>query len=225
MDGGKKQTVAIFDLDATITNRDTHVPFYLAFLRENPKKWLRAMPVLLASARFVAGDRDRKKLKEAFLKGFLGGVTYEAAKAFAKGYADYWMTHRVHEGAIVQIQKHREQGDTLILATASYHLWADPMANILKFDHVIATEMELDADGRITGKLKGANCRGEVKRDRVNAFCADRYPSAHRMFYSDDVADQALLEDVDEPFIVNPDPKSRKYGAEKGFPILDWRTA
>ncbi len=224
MDSQNGQTVAIFDLDSTITSRDTHVPFYLAYLRQNPLKWLKALPPLMAAARYLAGDRDRKKLKEAFLNSFLGGVPHVEASAFAKTFAQYWMERHVYPGARAQIGKHKQAGHVLILATASYHLYADHMAEILGFDHVIATQIVLDGEGRIIGKLTGENCRGDVKRDAVRALLAASYPSVHRVFYSDDLADRPLLEDVDEAFLVNPNTRTHQYGKERGLPILDWRT-
>ncbi len=224
MDAQTKQTVAIFDLDSTITSRDTHVPFYLAYLKRRPLKWLNVLPVLLASARYLAGNKDRKKLKQAFLTAFLGGVGIGEAKSFAADYARHWMDHHIYPGALAQIAQHKAQGHPLILATASYSLYADPMAEILGFDHVIGTEIELDGQNRIVGKLIGENCRGSEKCDRVLAYLSEKYPSVHKVFYSDDKADGPLLEAADEAFMINPDPKSRDYGVSKGFTILDWRT-
>ena len=225
MDAQTKQIVAIFDLDSTITTRDTHLAFYLAFLKRRPMRWLNSLPVLLASARYLAGDKDRKKLKQAFLKAYMGGVGIEEAQAFAAEYARHWMDHHVYPGALAQIAEHKAQGHPLILATASYSLYAEPMAKILGFDHVIGTDIELDGGNRIVGKLIGENCRGSEKRDRVLAYLSEKYPSAHKVFYSDDKADAPLLEEADEAFMINPDPKSRDYGVSKGFTILDWRTA
>lgn len=223
MDTNSTQTVAIFDLDSTITSRDTHLPFYLFYLQKHPQKWLKALPVLFASVRYVMAGRERKRLKEAFLRTFLGGVAHEEASAFAKTYAAYWVAHHLRKGAITQIKEHRDRNHPLIMATASFHLYADHIADMLGFDHVIATPIVRDDTGRITGELDGPNCRGEVKRDAVTEYLSQNYPSAHRIFYSDDVADLALLSVVEEPIFVNPNPKSRKVANAKGWPIVDWR--
>jgi phosphatidylglycerophosphatase C len=45
-----------------------------------------------------------------------------------------------------------------------------PIGRRLGFDTVLATRLEVDADGRLTGRLVGANCRGPEKVARLREW-------------------------------------------------------
>ncbi len=223
MQPSDRQIVAIFDLDRTITRRPSHLAFYSAFLKAHPGKWPGIFRVVAPLLRYQLGGKDRKKLKEAFLQAFLAGRSWGEVDMFAQGFADAWLDRHANPGALERIAWHKGQGHVLVLATASYHLYVDSMAQRLGFDHVVATRIDMDGGGRITGRIDGANCWGAAKRDRVSGLLAQYDPSAHSIFYSDELADLPLLQEVDEPHLVNPDDRARRHGERTGIPILDWR--
>ena len=65
------------------------------------------------------------------------------------------------------IIKHKSQGDTLAIITATNRFVTGPIAKRLGIDHLLATEPEV-IDGQITGKLIGTPCFQEGKITHLN---------------------------------------------------------
>ncbi|MCU1449953.1 MAG: Phosphoserine phosphatase, partial [Acidimicrobiales bacterium] len=63
------------------------------------------------------------------------------------------------------------------------------------FDDVLATPLETDADGRLTGRLAGANVRGEEKVRRLSAWLDGRTPTLWA--YGNSSSDRPMLEMAD----------------------------
>jgi phosphatidylglycerophosphatase C len=74
---------------------------------------------------------------------------------------------------VARLTWHREQGHDLALVTASPELYVAPIGRRLGFATVLGTRLEVDDDGRLTGRLVGLNVKGEEKvrrlRDAVGA--------------------------------------------------------
>ena len=64
--------VAVFDLDGTITRRDTYLAYLLGFLGRHPERWSRAAPLPFAVLYHLAGWRSNTWLKTTFLRAVLG---------------------------------------------------------------------------------------------------------------------------------------------------------
>ena len=64
----------LFDLDGTITRRDTYLAYLLGFLARHPERLLRAAPLSLAALRYLIGERDNTWLKTTFLRAILGSI-------------------------------------------------------------------------------------------------------------------------------------------------------
>ncbi len=68
--------IALFDLDGTLTRRDTLMPYLLGFGARAPVRLLRLL-ISLPGALFhyVFRERDRGQLKETLIKAALAGTT------------------------------------------------------------------------------------------------------------------------------------------------------
>src|SRR3546814_2553769 len=91
----------------------------------------------------------------------------------------------------------RADGYRLVLATASYRLYVEPIARRLGFDAVIATD-HLSQDLRyVRARIAGENCYDTGKLRMIKAWMAaeaiDR-TQAHIRAYSDHVSDAPMLE-------------------------------
>ena len=97
----------------------------------------------------------------------------------------------------------------------------------LGVEHLIATEAEVGADGRYTGKPLGTPCFQEGKITRLNAWLAERgqtlsdFPRS--WFYSDSRNDIPLLEQVSDPVAVDPDDALRSHAQASGWPVMSLR--
>ncbi|MBF0196058.1 MAG: HAD family hydrolase [Magnetococcales bacterium] len=121
------------------------------------------------------------------------------------------------------LKKHRENGDTLVIITATNRFVTTPIAQALDVEHLIATNVEIK-NGQYTGKSFGTPCFQEGKVTLLNEWLQiNQLDLAGSWFYSDSHNDLPLLNVVDNPVAVDPDPKLKKYAQQKGWPIISLR--
>lgn len=122
------------------------------------------------------------------------------------------------------LQQHRDQGDTLMIITATNRFVTEPIAERLGVEHLIAVEPEF-IDGRYTGEVFGIPSFQEGKVKRLQQWLAEHPDEnlAQSCFYSDSHNDIPLLQCVDRPVAVDPDPKLHAYATEQGWEILSLR--
>lgn len=121
------------------------------------------------------------------------------------------------------LEKHREQGDFLLIITATNHFVTSPIAERLGVDAIIATDPE-EVDGRYTGEVSGTPCFQDGKVKRLNKWLeAQDFSLEGSYFYSDSHNDLPLLELVTHPVAVNPDEILEEHACNKLWPVLDLR--
>jgi HAD superfamily hydrolase (TIGR01490 family) len=111
------------------------------------------------------------------------------------------------------------------IVTATNRFITEPIARELKVAHLLATDIE-EVDGRFTGKSRGTpNFReGKVKRvDEWLAGMGTKLADHESWFYSDSLNDLPLLERVDHPVAVDPDPTLREQALARGWPVMSLR--
>lgn len=121
------------------------------------------------------------------------------------------------------LERHRAQGDRLLITTATNRFVTEPIAELLGVDALIATDPER-VDGRYTGELAGlANFRdGKVTRLKQWIATLPEAPT-HLSSYSDSHNDLPLLLLADAPVAVDPDDRLRTIAAERGWPVISLR--
>ncbi|RTE64987.1 HAD family hydrolase [Amphritea opalescens] len=125
--------------------------------------------------------------------------------------------------AATLLQKHRDQGDYLLIITATNRFVTGPIAAALGVDDTLATEPEM-IDGRYTGKVAGIPCFQAGKVERLNAWLAQTGRSMDdSYFYSDSINDKPLLERVTHPVAVDPDERLKQTAEDNGWPIISLR--
>ncbi|MDX1466675.1 MAG: HAD family phosphatase, partial [Halomonas sp.] len=121
------------------------------------------------------------------------------------------------------VARHRSRGDTLMIITATNRFITGPIAERLGIDELIAVEPEM-VDGRYTGRALGIPSYREGKVKRLQAWLAERDLTLDdSWFYSDSHNDLALLEEVDHPVAVDPDPNLREVAKARGWKIISLR--
>lgn len=162
--------LAAFDLDGTLTRRDTLMPFLLRAVGRE-KAYRAVLATSLPLARAVAlGGAHRDRAKAAFLGGVLAGVPRARLADAAESYADHVVARSLRPDVRARVDWHRREGHELVLVSASPELYVTPIGRRLGFEEVIATRLEVDADDRLTGRLLGANCRGPEKVARLRQW-------------------------------------------------------
>lgn len=157
-----------FDFDGTLTRRDTLLPFLLQVLgwRALSLALLRtALPLLGYALGLVRNDSAKQSLLAAALRGRDSGQLQRLGERFA-----CTLDARLRPEAAAALRRHREAGHRLLLVSASLDCYLVPWAQQQGFEHCLCSVLEVDAQGRMTGRLLGRNCHGPEKRARLRAY-------------------------------------------------------
>lgn len=121
------------------------------------------------------------------------------------------------------IERHRLQGDQLLITTATNRFVTEPIAELLGINALIATDPEF-VDGRYTGKLAGLPNFQAGKVLRLERWLAQQ-PQAfeHLTCYSDSRNDLPLLERADTAVAVDPDEVLRAEAERRGWAVISLR--
>ncbi|NBV75167.1 MAG: HAD family hydrolase [Methylococcaceae bacterium] len=121
------------------------------------------------------------------------------------------------------VEKHRRQGDTLMVITATNRFVTAPIVALYGIEHLLATTPEL-IDGRYTGRFNETPCYQKGKITHLNNWLANSDETlANSWFYSDSHNDLPLLSLVDNPVVVDPDDILRQHAENAGWPIISLR--
>ncbi|MFS0737721.1 HAD-IB family phosphatase [Sphingomonas sp. 1P06PA] len=223
------QRIAIYDMDKTITVHPTYARF-LAHAARALAPWRLALAPLSVGPglAYLAKAIDRGRLKEINQRLLLGRHLDPAELAgVVTDFARTTLATNIRPGALARIADERAAGYRMVLATASYRLYAEAIGRAAGFDDVIATASLAGLDGRLRPKIDGENCYGPAKLRMVQAWLEAQgiaRSDAHIRFYSDHVSDAPVLEWADEGYAVHPSPALAALAATKGWPVMDWGT-
>jgi phosphatidylglycerophosphatase C len=206
---GPPPVVAAFDVDGTLTTGDCVTPFLRRAAGTRLWTTLLRHPLALAAA---AARRDRDRLKELACSA-LRGIESTEIEHLGEAFAREVGAGRLRDDTVARLRRHRELGHTVILASASLDPYLVPLGRSLGVDAVVCTVLERGKDGRFTGRLVGANCRGAEKARRVRGWLREHdLADAELWAYGDSSGDDELLALADRPLRVDGirvDPEPR----------------
>ena len=218
--------LAIYDMDRTVTRHATYTPFLLHCAMRRQQWRLLLLPlVALSMLAYAARLIDRARLKEINHRLLLGHVHPHELKPLVDSFADRQAESNVRPGALSAIARDKAEGRRLVLATASYRLYADAIAERLGFDDVIGTGSIIGLDERVHAKIAGENCYGPAKLRMISEWVEKSGLTGkhgHVRFYSDHVSDRPAFQWADEPVAVNPHGKLRRLAKARGWAVEDW---
>ncbi len=200
-------TTAIFDLDGTLTKRDTYIPFLVLCMKAFGVRRFSVAFLPFYVLLYLCGIITNGRLKELFLSTILSGISVErlepVTEKFVSRLIDRGLNRTVHE----IVKSHLDQKHNVILATASIDLYVLKFAEKIGIKQVVCTRSEVK-DGIITGRLLGNNCHGREKAIRIKTLLSGSGRSAS-IFYTDHHSDLPLLKKVKKGVLVNPGTKTR----------------
>ncbi|MFO7591265.1 MAG: HAD-IB family hydrolase [Acidimicrobiia bacterium] len=192
------RVVVVFDFDKTLSTRDNVVPFLVAALGRSAVGLglLRSIPDLLR------GRRDAVKAR--FVRALAGRDEQEIRAVAARIAADVLARH-LRPDVVARAAWHRREGHDVVIVSASFSWYLEPIASALGIDHVLATGLEV-ADGRLTGALVGPNVRRAEKVRRLEVWLGGT--PARIWAYGDSGGDRELLARADVAMRVGRAPLS-----------------
>ena len=215
--------LAIFDLDNTLLSGDSDY-LWGVFLGE--QGIVDADYYEKENQRFYQEYKDGKLNIMEFLQFSLRPLAENDLQdllRWRQKFIDEKIRPIIPESSLKLIRQHEQQGDTLMIITATNAFVTQPIAELMGISHLIATEPEI-IDGSYTGRVQGEPSFQYGKVKRLNAWLAGNDASlADSYFYSDSHNDIPLLEIVDHPIAVDPDDTLRKHAADNQWPIISLR--
>ncbi len=136
-----------------------------------------------------------------------------------KEFMQSYILPRIKPQTVKVLNKHKDQGDTLVIITATNSFITRPIATHLDIQHLIATEPKI-IDGRYTTEIEGTPCFQEGKVTRLNEWLkTNKETMTGSYFYSDSINDLPLLEIVDTPIVIDPDEKLREVATKRSWEV------
>ncbi len=213
-------TLAIFDLDNTLLDGDSD---YLW------GRFLCDQGLVDAKSYEIENQRFYEEYKTGVLDIFefltfslqpLSMRSMEELAILHEKFMDSIIRPRITPAARQLLEKHRKNGDFLLIITATNLFITAPIAQELGVDDIIATDAEIKNE-RYTGKVEGTPCFREGKVTRLEQWLKQQGQNlAESWFYSDSHNDLPLLERVSHPVAVDPDETLADHAAARGWPIL-----
>lgn len=217
--------IILFDMDNTLVSANT-IELWNAFLN--------AKGVLSADQ-----NRQWRCFHEDYVLGKLDvAASYEfelsVFKSIPLACRTLWLDeffrdsvqNKISRSGLGLIAHYQRQPETLVvLITASVDFIARPVALYSQVDALIATTPEFDGQD-YTGKLLGVPSLGKGKVQKFQEWLTERYiQPMHTVLYSDSINDLPLLEYVQTPVVVDPDPVLEQVAQQKGWKIVSFREA
>ena len=210
--------LAIFDIDFTLTKKETLIEFYKFIMKKKPSL-IRHMPrSLYAGILYIFKVYDLTKAKEAFIS-FTDNVEGKELESIIKEFYEKILSKILYEDSIEMIKKLKKDGCKIILISASSEFYLKEFYNIKEVDKIIGTRYEF-GNKKNRGKIIGFNCKGEEKVIRLKEFIEEEgleVDFKESFMFSDSLSDSPLFKLVGHPYLINYKGKSQE------FEVLKWK--
>lgn len=221
------KNVSVFDFDGTAINGQSGELFSTYLFRRGFVGVSLTCRLIWWGVRYILHLPYRQAESRELVFSALDGLDAETVDQIMCDFHDEVLEPRYRESAFEEVERRHEEGDIVLLASATFDTIANRAAEHLGADGAVATRMERDADGNYTGRVDGLVVAGDQKYPAVVHWCDEnlgvgkwRLESA----YADHHTDEDLLNRADEPYAVTPGATMRLYARRHGWPILEWET-
>ncbi|MEW6024701.1 MAG: HAD family hydrolase [Pseudomonadota bacterium] len=218
------KNLALFDLDHTLLPIDSDYEWGQFLVRigaVDAAEYKRRNDDFFAQ--YQAGVLDPVEYLE-FALGTLARYPRQELDAMHAQYMREVIEPAIRPQARDLVQRHLDAGDLVAIITATNHYITAPIARAFGVEHHIAAMPELDAQGKLTGKLAGTPTSGPGKVTHMHAWLerlGRPFASFERSwFYSDSHNDIPLLSVVSDPIATNPSSALAQHAHANGWPHL-----
>lgn len=155
-----------FDFDGTITITDT-LKIFFRYHAGNLRWTLVILKLLPVFFGYVLKMVPRDTVKAKLVESFLTGADAAEFQAKADQYAKDVIPGLIRPNALKALIAKNNGPDTVYIVSASLSAYITPWAKSHGIKNVIATDLEIE-NGRLTGRLDGANCWGPGKITKID---------------------------------------------------------
>lgn len=208
---------ALFDLDQTLVPWDLQVCFCNFVLqREGWRRILLVPFFFLLPVNKLLGDEVMKRV----FMGFAWGMKREQLLQWGEEFAEQVFMELPYPEVVAEVERHRREGRTLVLVSASPQIYVAHIGQKMGFEHVFGTVVEMGE--RLAwfppfplGNNKSTN---KVVRLRDELGLAGVLPNSEG--YSDSKADLPMLEMCEKVVAIHPEGSFAEKAKENGWRVL-----
>lgn len=185
-----KRCIAVFDLDGTLTTKDTLLEF-IKFACGVPRLYwgfLLFCPILILMKLHLFPNW---KAKQMFFSHFFKGWEYNDFKAKGQLFANE-IEKMENRKMLEKLNDHLNHSDVVYVISASIFEWVQPWCEKIGVSRVLTTQIEVDANGIISGRFATKNCYGKEKVRRLLEVEPERH-SYILYAYGDSRGDKEMI--------------------------------
>lgn len=212
------EKLAIFDVDYTLTKKETLWEFFKFMMKKKPSLVLHLPKSLVSAFLFAAGIYDAKTAKEHFI-AFIDGIEEKQMQELVREFYDNRFVNIFYQDAIDTMKKLKAEGYKIILISASAEFYLNELYKIKEVDKILGTRFSLE-NGRHTRFIEGENCKGEEKVRRLREYLEEEDMDVdfkNSYMFSDSLSDSPLFYLVGNPYLINSKKKNHE------FNVLYWK--
>lgn len=213
----EKVKLALFDIDYTITRKETLMEFYKYIVSKDIKN-IKFLPrALFSGLMYGVKVYDERRVKESFLK-FIENIEEKDLAILTKKFYDERLSKILYKDALDMIHKLKTEGYMIILISASPEFYIKEFYAIDDVDFIIGTRFTFE-NGKFVRKMDGNNCKRDEKVVRLKAYLKENNIEAdyeNSYMFSDSLSDLPLLDLVGNPYLIN-------YNKKHNIEILRWK--
>lgn len=215
--------LAIFDLDETLISSDSD------------HEWGEYV-----CDRGLVDAAEHRRLNDAFYEQYKAGqlnideylefacsvltrYSMEQLHEYRREFVSERITPMILEKGKALVNEHKSRGDEVLVITSTIEFVTRPIVDLFGIETLIAPDPEI-VNNQYTGKIVGVPSFAEGKVIRLKKWLAETNQSLEQShFYSDSHNDLPLLNIVDHPVAVDPDPRLLAKANEKNWRIISLR--
>ena len=156
--------IAFFDFDGTITKADSTARF-IRYLVGDSKFFIGIFFLLPFMFLYILNLISNNSIKQILITYFFKGKNINEFKKNAEYFSLNMLEPLIRKKALKQISWHKENGQDVVIVSASIDLWLRPWC--IKNDVALISSMLEVNDKVITGKTRNKNCYGLEKVARI----------------------------------------------------------
>ncbi len=223
---GRKDVLAVFDIDGTLVETNVVEYFLYMRLRAQPlEDWPLFMARMLREApRWLFLERrSRAEFQRTFYREY-DGLDYEVMKRLGREALDAVTLRRVYPEGMRRIREHKRAGHRVLLLTGALDVVVEPLAELL--DVEVDCAHLLVKEGRLTGDLQSPPPAGEARASLLEEYATrEGVVLAESFAYADSLSDLPMLEICGTPVAVNPDARLSQVAGQRGWRVERWKMA
>jgi HAD superfamily hydrolase (TIGR01490 family) len=212
--------IAFFDFDGTLTLKDSSRLCSVPSIKLGLLSLRDALGIACAFFAYKLRLYPRHKAHLLAFKPFTGnaqGHIERCIQILHDEVVSKWYSASMKE----RVAFHKNRGDLLVIATASFNLFPKPLAQSWGFDAIIGTELGFQRD-ICDGKIIGAVVENEEKLRLAQTFAKTHQVDLKDCsFYSDNFLDLPLMEAVGQAVAVGPCRRLRRIATERQWEIIE----